>query len=114
MRSIMHRIRLWGLVALAAALLAACAPKQPAESPDPAFGAYINAYTGGMIPEGTAALAEGMALRVSSGEYTLSGTAADEYGRSYGLARVELPDGVYDGTVVTEQVHPISFLLESR
>ena len=50
----MHRIRLWGLVALAAALLAACAPKQPAESPDPAFGAYINAYTGGMIPEGTA------------------------------------------------------------
>ena len=67
-----------------------------------------------VIPEGTAALAEGMALRVSSGEYTLSGTAADEYGRSYGLARVELPDGVYDGTVVTEQVHPISFLLESR
>jgi len=31
-----------------------------------------------------------------------------------GTANVDLPDGVYDGTVVTEQTHPISFLLDSE
>ena len=38
----------------------------------------------------------------------------DDYGRSVGAAEVDLPDGTYDGIVVTEAVHPISFLLESR
>ena len=49
----MRSIRLWGLVALFA-VLAACQPKPSAESPDPVFGSYINAYTGGMVPEGNA------------------------------------------------------------
>ena len=30
------------------------------------------------------------------------------------LKTIALPDGIYDGTVVTEQILPISFLLESR
>ena len=53
-----------------------------------------------VIPREAAVLTEGMPLRVASGEYTLDS--------------VELPDGVYDGIVVTEQTHLINFLLESR
>ena len=30
------------------------------------------------------------------------------------LKKVNLPDGDYDGVVVLEAVHPITFLLESR
>ena len=67
-----------------------------------------------VIPQEAAALSEGMPLRMTSGEYALAGIDTDEYGRSFGIAEVALPDGVYDGTVVTEQTHPISFLLESR
>lgn len=67
-----------------------------------------------VIPKDTATLAEGMPLRVSSGEYVIGGADLDEYGRVFGTAKVDLPDGVYDGTVVTEQTHPISFLLQSE
>ena len=59
-------------------------------------------------------LAEGMPLRVIGQEYRIAYADLDEYGRSVGIAEVNLPDGTYDGTVVTEAVHPISFLLESR
>ncbi len=67
-----------------------------------------------VIPAESATLAEGMPLRVFSDEYLIGGVDTDEYGRTFGTAKVDLPDGVYDGTVVTEQTHPISFLLESR
>lgn len=67
-----------------------------------------------VIPREAAVLTEGMPLRVASGEYTLDSVGTDEYDRSFGNAVVELPDGVYDGIVVTEQTHLISFLLESR
>ena len=67
-----------------------------------------------VIPREAAVLTEGMPLRVASGEYTLDSVGTDEYDRSFGNAVVKLPDGVYDGIVVTEQTHLISFLLESR
>ena len=67
-----------------------------------------------VIPREAAVLTEGMPLRVASAEYTLDSVGTDEYDRSFGNAVVELPDGVYDGIVVTEQTHLISFLLESR
>lgn len=67
-----------------------------------------------VIPKDSATLAEGMPLRVSSDEYVIGGIDMDEYGRIFGTAKVGLPDGVYDGTVVTEQTHPISFLLQSE
>ena len=67
-----------------------------------------------VIPREAAVLTEGMPLRVASDEYTLDSVGTDEYDRSFGNAVVELPDGVYDGIVVTEQTHLISFLLESR
>ena len=67
-----------------------------------------------VIPREAAVLTEGMPLRVASDEYTLDSVGTDEYDRTFGNAVVELPDGVYDGIVVTEQTHLISFLLESR
>ena len=67
-----------------------------------------------VIPEGMDALAAGMPLKVSSGEYIIGSTETDMFGRIFGIAEVFLPDGLYDGTVVTERTHPISFLLESR
>ena len=67
-----------------------------------------------VIPREAAVLTEGMPLRVASGEYTLDSVGTDEYDRSFGVAEVKLPDGVYDGIVVTAQTHLISFLLESR
>lgn len=66
-----------------------------------------------VIPKESATLMEGMPLRVSSDEFVVGGVDMDEYGRVFGTAKVDLPDGVYDGTVVTEQTHPISFLLEN-
>ena len=49
----MRRIRLWALLALSAAFVAACAPKG-AETLDPAFANYVKAYTGGVVSDGTA------------------------------------------------------------
>lgn len=59
-------------------------------------------------------LTEGMALRIAGQDYAITATQTDSYGRSIGVAEVSLPNGTYDGTVVTETVHPIDFLLESR
>ena len=67
-----------------------------------------------VVPEGAGILSEGMPLRVSTCEYAIGSTGMDEYSRIFGIADVPLPDGIYDGTVVTEQTHPISFLFESR
>ena len=67
-----------------------------------------------IITIGSEPLEEGMALYISGREYRITSSASDEYGRSVGMSHVDLPDGTYSGTVVTEMVHPISFLLESR
>ena len=67
-----------------------------------------------IIPLGSESLDEGMPLRVSGQEYIIAFDDTDEFGRSTGIAEVELPDGTYDGLAVLEAVHPISFLLESR
>ncbi len=74
----------------------------------------VEAQKATVIPDGSGALAQGMTLRVSGQEVLIGGAGADEYGRVFGVALVALPDGVYDGTVVTERTRPISFLLESR
>ena len=74
----------------------------------------VSDHTAKVIPLGSESLADGMPLRVSGQEYQIAFSETDEYGRSVGTAEVNLPDGTYDGTVVLEAVHPISFLLESR
>ena len=71
----------------------------------------VSDHTAKVIPLGSESLADGMPLRVSGQEYQIAFSETDEYGRSVGTAEVNLPDGTYDGTVVLEAVHPISFLL---
>lgn len=61
-----------------------------------------------------ATIEKDMVLRIGNQETTILSTKKDEYGRTVGTAEVNLPDGMYDGTLVTESVHPIQFLLTSR
>ncbi len=56
-------------------------------------------------------ITEGMPLRISGQEYVIALTKPDEYGRTIGIAEVNLPNGSYNGTVIVEQTHPIDFLL---
>ena len=56
----------------------------------------------------------GMSLRIHDQEYTIDYIYEDAVGRVLGESQVDLPDGRYDGTVVTESIHPIAFLFESR
>ncbi len=63
--------------------------------------------------EGTE-MTEGMTLRVSDQDAVIVSAKTDDYGRSIGVAEVMMPDGTYDGNVVTETIRPLDFLLESR
>ena len=56
---------------------------------------------------------EGMILRVSSEQVKIAGVQADEYGRNIGKAEIMLPDGTYEGILVTDQIHPIDFLIDA-
>lgn len=55
-----------------------------------------------------------MPLRVGGKETVILSTSTDNYGRTVGTADVDLPDGMYDGVLVTESIHPIQFLLTSK
>ena len=74
----------------------------------------VEDHTAVVVTIGAEPLKEGMPLRIASQEFVIASTSTDEYGRSFGIAEVNLPDGTYDGIVVVEQTKPISFLLESR
>jgi len=67
-----------------------------------------------IVPVDAAIITEGMIFRVNSEEYTVALADNDDLGRYYGLASVDLPDGIYDGTIVVDQVHPIDFLLSNK
>ena len=58
-------------------------------------------------------LKEGMPLRVSTEEVTIASVYSDEYGRLVGKAEIALPDGTYEGTLITDQTHPIDFLTKA-
>ena len=74
----------------------------------------VRDHTARVASSGPVAAEEGMILRVSTEETVIASVRTDEYGRNIGLAEVNLPDGSYDGILVTDQTKPISFLLESR
>ena len=67
-----------------------------------------------VAPEGNNLVKDGMPLRINDADYVIQTTTEDEYGRVFGMAEVTLPDGTYEGIVVTEQIRPIDFLFESR
>lgn len=66
------------------------------------------------IKNGEGTIEKDMTLRVGGKETAILSTKTDDYGRSVGTAEVDLPDGMYDGSLVTESVHPIQFLLTSK
>ena len=67
-----------------------------------------------VVIDGDGTIRDGMPLHIQSDDYIITSTAEDEFGRTYGITEVSLPDGSYKGTVVTEQIRPIDFLIESR
>ena len=73
----------------------------------------VSGHSAIVVLKETGDLAEGMPLRVSTENVRLAAVKADQYGRSVGIAEVSLPDGTYEGTVVTEQTHPIDFLIKA-
>ena len=74
----------------------------------------VQDHTAQVVTAEAGVITSGMPLRVASRSFVIASTEEDEYGRTVGVAEVTLPDGVYDGTLVTEQTRPIDFLLESR
>ena len=67
-----------------------------------------------VMPTTADVLSAGMTFRVAGQEVSLISAEKDEFGRPYGMAQVDLPDGTYEGVVVTEAVRPIQFLLPGR
>ena len=52
----------------------------------------------------------GMPVRFGDDEYEISSVENDDYGRIVAYAPVAESDGRYDVKIVTESIHPISFL----
>lgn len=67
-----------------------------------------------VVPTTYADIKAGMPLRVGGQDIVIASVDVDSFGGPMGTATVNLPDGTYDGVVVTETVHPIEFLLNSR
>ena len=70
--------------------------------------------TAQIVPIDADIITEGMVFRVNSEEYTVALAENDDLGRYFGMASVDLPDGIYSGTIVVDQVHPIDFLLNNK
>ncbi|MBR1641669.1 MAG: hypothetical protein IJ683_05020 [Butyrivibrio sp.] len=56
----------------------------------------------------------GMELEIAGRKFIITSVDKDEYGRIYCYSQVEIPDGVYDVRIVTEEIHPISFFIGNR
>ena len=66
------------------------------------------------VKNGDSTIEKDMVLRIGDQETAILSTKTDEFGRTVGTAVVNMSDGVYDGTLVTESIHPIQFLLTSK
>ena len=56
---------------------------------------------------------KGDEVRVAEKSYEVSSIVTDEFGRKIGIARVDIPDGTYEGIVIVEKTHPLEFLTRS-
>ena len=66
------------------------------------------------IKGGGGKIGKDMTLRVGDKKTVILSTEEDDYGRTVGKAELDLPDGMYEGTLVTESMHPIQFLVSSK
>ena len=64
------------------------------------------------ISNSTDDLEKGMTVLIAGKEYPVIEVRKDYYGRPSALIKTDMPDGNYDGQIVTESISPISFLLK--
>jgi hypothetical protein len=64
--------------------------------------------------QGGTDLKPNMVFRIDTSDYYIYYVESDEYGRTIGYSKVDLPNNVYVAEVVLEQTYPIEFLMESR
>lgn len=74
----------------------------------------VQYHTATVVLEEGGNITTDMTVKIQTYEYQIVSTGTDEYGRTYGIAEAQLPNGTYNGTVVVEVVRPIDFLLESK
>ncbi len=74
----------------------------------------VNEKSAMVVSGGDVELKAGMSLFVGKEETALASVESDDVRGLYGVAAVNLPNGIYEGVVVTETVHPIEFLLKSK
>ena len=55
---------------------------------------------------------DGMTLNVEGQEVVIENVQMDAYGRALASGQLDIKDGEYEGNVVVESIHPISFLLK--
>lgn len=74
----------------------------------------IVSHEGKIVPVDPVAVEVGMIVRVNNQKSSIAAIRQDEFGRDLGIAEFALPDGTYNGTIVTDSVHAIDFLLKNR
>lgn len=67
-----------------------------------------------IVPSEPVKMQVGMKVRIHNQKSSIAAVRVDEYDRDIGIAEFALPDGSYDGQIVTESVHAIDFLLKNR
>ena len=58
------------------------------------------------------AIKEGMTVRISNLETNVEFVPYDDLGRAIAIAFADIPEGNYKAVIVTERIHPISFLFK--
>ena len=53
-------------------------------------------------------------IRFQNKEFTIDKIVTDEYGRAVVYVHMDVPDGDYKVEVVTDQIHPIDFLIKNQ
>lgn len=73
----------------------------------------VNEHVADIVVNDGSILEAGMQVRASSSDARIASVSVDDYGRQVAVTEINLPDGSYDGYVVTEETRPINFLLNS-
>ncbi len=69
--------------------------------------------TAQVVADDSDSIEKGLSLDVLGQKSTIALVKSDDYGRTIGVASVALPNGTYEASLVTDEVHPIEFLFES-
>ncbi len=73
----------------------------------------VESHNAQIVSPGGETLDQGMPLKVNEEMVSIASVTSDDFGRAVGHAEIDLPDGIYDGTVVVGSTRPIDFLLRN-